>query len=133
MSLTATLVAQPVLAVHVAAALATVLIGAVLLWGRKGSVNHRVMGWTWVVAMGVTAVSSVFLGGGRIPHIAGFSPIHVFTVVVLATLPLGVAYARRHQVMAHRQVMQSLYIGGCLVAGAFTLLPSRLLGGALFG
>lgn len=133
MSLTTALIAKPVLAVHVAAALATVLIGAVLLWGRKGSVHHRVLGWTWVAAMGVTAVSSIFLGGSRIPHIAGFSPIHIFTVVVLASLPLGVAHARRHRVAAHRQVMQSLYIGGCLVAGAFTLLPGRLLGSALFG
>jgi uncharacterized membrane protein len=44
MSLTTALIAKPVLAVHVAAALATVFIGAVLLWGRKGSVHHRVLG-----------------------------------------------------------------------------------------
>jgi uncharacterized membrane protein len=29
---------------------------------------------------------------------------------------------------AHRQTMQYLYIGACIVAGAFTLLPSRYLG-----
>jgi uncharacterized membrane protein len=133
MSLLATLAHQPLLAVHVAGALGAVAIGAVLLWGRKGSINHRVLGWAWVAAMAATALSSIGLGGGAIPHLAGFSPIHAFTVVVLASLPLGVARARQGRIAGHRQVMTSLYIGGCLVAGAFTLLPGRLLGGALFG
>jgi uncharacterized membrane protein len=133
MTLLATLAARPLLAVHVAGALAAVVVGAVLLWARKGSVNHRVLGWTWVLAMAATALSSIGLGGGAIPHIAGFSPIHVFTVVVLVSLPFGVAHARRRRIAGHRQVMTSLYIGGCLVAGAFTLLPGRLLGGALSG
>ena len=31
-----------------------------------------------------------------------------------------------------RKTMTSIYIGGCIVAGLFTLLPGRLLGGALF-
>jgi uncharacterized membrane protein len=133
MSLLTTLAHHPLLAMHVAGALASVAIGAVLLLGRKGSINHRVLGWTWVVVMATTALSSIGLGGGAIPHIAGFSPIHVFTAVVLVSLPVGVAYARRRQIAGHRQVMTSLYVGGCLVAGAFTLLPGRLLGGALLG
>lgn len=128
-----TLATHPLLAVHVAGALTTVVIGAVLLWGRKGSVNHRVLGWTWVVAMAATALSSVGLGGGGIPHVAGFSPIHLLTLLVLVSLPRAVLHARAHRVTAHRQTMVSLYIGGCVVAGLFTLLPARLLGGALFG
>lgn len=133
MPLLTTLAQHPLLAVHVAGALTSVAIGAVLLWGRKGSVNHRVLGWTWVVAMAATALSSIGLGGGAIPHIAGFSPIHGLTLVVLAMLPLGVTYARQHRISGHRQVMTWLYAGGCLVAGAFTLVPGRLLGGAVFG
>jgi uncharacterized membrane protein len=126
------LAAQPLLAVHVVGALAAVPIGAVLLWGRKGSVNHRVLGWAWVLAMAAAALSSVGLGGGGIPHFAGFSPIHLLTLLVLVSLPLGVMHARRHRVTAHRKTMTSIYIGGCIVAGLFTLLPGRLLGGALF-
>jgi uncharacterized membrane protein len=133
MTLLATLAARPLLAVHMAGALAAVVVGAVLLWARKGSVNHRLLGWTWVLAMAATALSSIGLGGGAIPQAGGFSPIHVFTVVVLVSLPFGVVHARRRRIAGHRQVMTSLYIGGCLVAGAFTLLPGRLLGGALFG
>ena len=45
------LAAQPLLAVHVAGALAAVAIGAVLLWGRQGSGAHRAPGWAWGVGL----------------------------------------------------------------------------------
>jgi uncharacterized membrane protein len=35
--------------------------------------------------------------------------------------------------VAHRITMKSLYLGGCAVAGVFTLLPSRFLGQLLWG
>jgi uncharacterized membrane protein len=38
----------------------------------------------------------------------------------------------RGNVVGHRRVMQSLYFGACVVAGAFTLLPDRLLGKLLW-
>ena len=33
---------------------------------------------------------------------------------------------------AHRKAMRSLYIGACLLAGLFTLLPGRFLGRLLW-
>ena len=36
-------------------------------------------------------------------------------------------------VAAHRKAMRSMYVGGCVVAGIFTLLPGRLLGNAVWG
>ena len=41
-------------------------------------------------------------------------------------------HARRGQVAAHRQTMRGLYLGGCLLAGVFTLLPGRFLGSLLW-
>jgi uncharacterized membrane protein len=35
-------------------------------------------------------------------------------------------------VQGHRKVMQRLYVSACLVAGAFTLLPGRMLGQMLW-
>jgi uncharacterized membrane protein len=43
-------------------------------------------------------------------------------------LPCAVYAARTHNVALHRRLMRHLMIGGCIVAGAFTLLPQRLLG-----
>jgi len=124
---------RPMIFVHMLAALAAIAIGAVLLWARKGTVNHRVLGWTWVGAMAVAASTALFIHGGGMPNIAGFSPIHALVPVVAFLLPVGVARARRGAVVAHRRMMQGLYFGACVVAGAFTLLPGRFLGQLVWG
>jgi uncharacterized membrane protein len=35
-------------------------------------------------------------------------------------------------IAGHRQIMRSVYIGACVVAGLFTLLPGRYLGDLLW-
>ena len=109
---------------HVAAAVAAFAIGAVLLLGRKGTLPHRALGWTWVAAMGTTAVSSLFildLNDGA------FSLIHLLSGWTIVALPAAVYAARRHRVAAHRRAMSSLYLGGMLIAGGLTFLPGRLM------
>ena len=122
----------PIVLVHLAAALAALLLGAWMFVGRKGSTAHRALGWTWVALMTVAAGSSFFIHGGRLPALGGFSPIHALTLLVVVTLPQAVRHARRGDVRAHRSAMTWLYTGACVVAGAFTLLPGRLLGGWLW-
>ena len=68
----------------------------------------------------------------HLPSIAGFTPIHIFTVLTLVGLPRAIWQIRRGDVTGHRRTMQGLFIGGCLVAGAFTLLPGRFLGDLLW-
>lgn len=118
----------PVLALHIASALAALVLGGFILWGRKGDGTHRWMGQTWVACMGTAALTSVFVGAGQLPNIAGFSPIHALTLLVLWQLPQGVLHARRGNITAHRKTMRGMYLGGCVVAGLFTLLPGRFLG-----
>jgi uncharacterized membrane protein len=119
---------HPEVAVHLTAALGALGLGLFILCGRKGSSVHRRLGWAWVLLMGTAAASSAFIQGGKLPGLGGFSLIHALTLFVLWQLPRGIVYARQGKVAAHRQTMRGLYIGGCLVAGAFTLLPGRLLG-----
>ena len=50
------LAAQPmVIKVHLAAALAAIGLGAVMMLARKGRLFHRLAGWTWVSLMAVAA------------------------------------------------------------------------------
>lgn len=42
-------------------------------------------------------------------------------------------FLSRKNIDGHRKTMQSLYIGACLGAGVFTLLPGRLLGQMVWG
>ena len=118
----------PVVVVHALLAGAALVLGAVLLSGRKGHLAHRVGGWLWVACMATVAGISFAI---RRPD--GFSWIHGLSAFTLVALAAAVIAARAHRVAAHRKTMISIYIGALLVTGLFTLLPGRLLGNALWG
>lgn len=113
-----------VIRLHVAAAVVAFLVGTVLLLGVKGTALHKALGWTWVVAMGVTAVSSLFI---RVINPGHWSYIHFLSGWVIIALPIGVAAIRRKNLRLHRRMMTGLFVGGLLIAGAFTFVPGRLL------
>ena len=116
--------------IHGVVVLAALGVGLDLLFGPKGRLAHRVLGWTWAVFMVTGAVSSLF-----IMEISpgGFSFIHIFSLVTLIAVPLGVYYARRHNVQGHRGTMIGVFNGGLLVAGSFAFLPGRLMWQVFFG
>ncbi len=131
MSLTPLFDAPVAVQVHAAAALAALLLGALVLFRRKGTPLHRAMGRVWVVLMLVAATSSLFINEIRL--IGPFSPIHIFSVVTFIGLAQGLSAIRRGNVRAHRAAMQSLYFFSLIIAGAFTLLPGRRMHDVLFG
>jgi len=126
----------PVIAVHLAAALAAVAIGPLALWARKGATQrprlHRATGYAWVTLMVVTAISAIFISGGGGPRWGSFGLIHLLIPVTLGMLALSFFYLARRNIVGHRQTMQRIYISACVVAGAFTLLPGRYLGHSLW-
>jgi uncharacterized membrane protein len=115
------------IALHLGFALGALLLGPLVLWSRKGSPQHRAGGYLWVVLMLGAALSAVFIRDHRLPNLAGFTLIHLFVPVTLIGVSQGVWHAMKHRIEAHRQAMRGTYIGGCLVAGAFTLLPGRFM------
>jgi uncharacterized membrane protein len=123
---------QPLVFFHLVTAFAALFLGIVMLARRKGTGSHRVLGWCWVVLMAVTALSSAFIRDYGMPNIAGFTPIHVFTVLVAVTLPRGIWAVRHGNVAGHRRAMTRLFFGACVLAGIFTLLPGRFLGQLLW-
>ncbi len=123
--------AQPmVLQLHILAALGTVALGGLIFSMRKGRTFHRAAGWLWVVLMATTAVSSLFIVGLNGDF---WSVIHLLSGWVLIVLPIGVWAARKHRVDVHRKTMTGIFVGGSLVAGAFTFLPGRLMWKLVFG
>lgn len=126
----------PVIAVHMTAAIGAVLTGPVALWARRGRQQrpklHRAFGYAWVTLMLITAISAVFIRDRSLPNLAGYTPIHLLVPVTLAGL-FGAFWKLAHgNVRGHKAVMQNLYFGACIVAGGFTLLPSRYLGHLLW-
>ena len=124
---------HPLIFFHLVTAVAALLLGIVMLSRRKGTIGHRSLGWMWVALMGSTALASVFIRDYRLPNLFGYTPIHGFTLLVAVLLPLAIVYIRRGNVRGHRKTMTGLYIGACVVAGLFTLLPGRFFGSLLWG
>ena len=132
MSLSPLLSAPPAIQIHAFAAMAAFLIGAFVLWRRKGTPLHKALGRIWVGLMLVVGTSALFINEIRL--IGPFSPIHIFVIVTYVGLGKGVwAIIVDHDVVAHRAAMQSTYLGALLLAGAFTFLPGRRMHAVLFG
>jgi uncharacterized membrane protein len=125
-----------VIAVHMTAAIGAVALGPVALWARRGRTQrprlHRAFGYAWVTLMVLTAASAVFIRDFSLPNLAGYTPIHLLVPVSLASLAYSFRLLARGDIAGHRKVMQRLYFSACIVAGAFTLLPQRYLGGLLW-
>ncbi|NQY12245.1 MAG: DUF2306 domain-containing protein [Henriciella sp.] len=129
LSLDPILTASLAIQVHVTAAISALLIGALILLAPKGIGFHKTMGWAWVIAMVITAISSFFLTGlmGN-----SLSPIHALSAWAMISLPFGIAAIRRRDIRQHRQSMTGMFVGALVIAGLFSFLPGRLMWEMLF-
>jgi uncharacterized membrane protein len=80
--------------------------------------------------MAVVAASAFFIH--EIRTFGPFSPIHLLSIYVLATLPPSLMLARRGRIEAHRRAMLGMFLGALIVAGALTFLPGRVMHAVLF-
>lgn len=131
MSFSLLLQAAPAIQIHVATALLALLLGTYLLIAPKGTVTHRMLGRIWIGVMVVTSLSSFFIHSLRLYY--GFSPIHILSVLTLIGSWQAVVAARAGRIAEHRRHVGNLYSLALLTAGAFTLLPGRLMHKLLFG
>ena len=131
MSLAPLLEAAPAIPLHAFAAMTAFVLGLVQFAAPKGTLPHRTLGWIWVLLMAGVAVSSFWIHQIRLVGI--WSPIHLLSILVLVSVPLGVWRAHRHQVGDHRLIMISVFTGALVIAGLFTLLPGRIMHAVVFG
>ena len=126
----------PIIAVHATAAILAIATGPVALWARKGREQrpklHRAFGYAWVTLMMVAAISAIFIPAGVGPSLGGLGVIHLLVPFTLFGLFNAFRYLFNGNIAGHRKSMQRLYVGACLVAGGFTLLPGRYLGNLVF-
>ncbi len=128
---------EPVIAIHMSAALLATAIGPVALWARRQGATlprlHRGAGYAWVTLMVLTALSAVFIRHSPLAPLGGFSLIHLLIPFTLGMLVVAFRYLFRGNISGHRKTMRNLYVGACAVAGIFTLSPHRLLGQLVWG
>lgn len=118
----------PLAYAHLATILPAFVIGTYMMFARKGDRFHRTLGKGYMVLMMTTAAITLFMPAAVGPRLLNhFGFIHLFSVLALTSVPSAYFAALRHDVKSHKYSMIGLYVGGLLIAGAFTLAPGRLL------
>jgi len=120
----------PIVWLHLATIAVALLMTPVMLWRRRGDGAHRLLGYAWAGAIGVTALATF---GIRQINAGGFSVIHLLSVWTLYQLVVIVLAARRGNVARHRLAVRGMVIGALLIAGFFTFSFDRMLGRWLLG
>lgn len=125
MNLAPLLSAPPPIPYHAIAAMIAAVLGALQLWGPKGTRNHRVLGYLWVGLMAFVAFSGFFIHVLKV--VGPFSPVHLLSVFTLASLWYAIRAARRRNIKRHRQTMVALFWMALILTGFFTFWPGRVL------
>ena len=111
-------------AIHLTAAVLSLLVGAAVLARKKGTPSHKLLGRAWVGLMLAAALSSFWIFDIR--RGAGPSVIHLLSAWTLVSLGLAVYFIRRGNVRAHKGFMVGTFIG-LAGAGLGALAPGRFL------
>lgn len=112
------------IALHLSAALPAIGLGIAVLLRRKGTSSHKLLGWIWVAAMALVALSSFWIV--EIREGAGFSLLHLLSVWTMFCLACAIWAIKRGRIRAHKGFMVGVFIG-LVAAGLASLAPDRLL------
>ena len=115
---------QPI-PMHAIAALVAMVLGGLQLYGPKGTRNHRILGYIWVGLMAIVAFSGLFIHVLKL--VGPFSPIHLLSVLTLASLWYAIRAARCGDIKRHRQTMVALFWMALILTGFFTFWPGRMM------
>ncbi|KAF0117974.1 MAG: hypothetical protein FD128_42 [Hyphomonadaceae bacterium] len=116
--------------VHILLAVCAMALGLFQFLSKKGTGQHKNLGWVWVCLMAGVGISAVFLP----ERVQGTLPLTLLLTLWIAIgLPMAIIAIKRGNILLHRAFMMGLYIGGLAIAAAFTLTPGRLLYKVLIG
>ena len=108
------------IAIHLTAAIVSLLVGGAVLLRQKGTASHKLLGRSWVALMLIVAISSFWIRRD------GFSWIHLLSIWTLISLACAVWFIRRGNVRAHKGFMIGVFLG-LAGAGLGALAPGRTL------
>jgi len=113
------------LTLHISAAIWALITGTCQLIAPKGTKPHKLIGWSWMIAMVIASLSSFGLHG--FPAILGpFSIIHFLSFWVLVCVAASIYFARTGNINSHKRFSKGAFFG-LVGAGIGTLAPGRLI------
>lgn len=119
------------LALHVFAAIWALITGTIQLIAHKGTVQHKFIGHSWMLAMVIVAVSSFGIRGFT-PIVGTLSIIHFLSIWVLICVAASIYFARIGNIKRHKGFAKGAFFG-LIGAGIGTLAPGRLMNEWLLG
>lgn len=108
--------------IHLAAVVLSLVLGAVNILMRKGTLLHKLIGRVWAILMLITALSSLFI----IPT-GSFTWLHLFSILIIICVPIGVFSVRKGNINRHVYCMIGAYIGTVISAYFAVVTPGRFL------
>lgn len=118
---------------HLATVLPAFMLGTCLMMRRKGTPTHKLIGKAFLFLMLFTSVVTLFMSAQVGPKFLGhFGLIHLLSLNVIYGVPVAYWAARNGNIRQHKMNVMGMYFFGLLVAGAFALMPGRLLHKWLF-
>ena len=116
MSLTPRSVALLIIQLHFLSAMPALIVGPFPIWVRTSRRTHKWLGYTWVIAMTVLAITGLFIPSNGLAVIGHFGPIHLFSVFALWGISRGVWLARARRFADHQLAMRSTWFGAMGIA-----------------
>jgi uncharacterized membrane protein len=113
--------------IHLLAVIPSLILGAINLSLKKGTLIHKRIGKVWAVLMLITAISSLF-----IMPTGSFTWLHIFSILVIVCIPVGVFSIRKGNIRRHTDCMLGAYIGTVISAYFAVMSPGRFLYGVLY-
>ncbi len=92
----------------------------------KGTRCHKAIGWSWMLAMVVTSISSFGITG-FIDWFYGYGPIHLLSIWVLVCVFISVYSAKKGNISFHRSFAVGAYIGTIIAGVGAALMPGRIV------
>ena len=126
-----------ILSLHALPGLLAVILGSIVLLSKKGTKTHKRRGYMWLRLMLLISLTAIFI---QEINPGSYSLIHLLIPWTIFSIIFGIYAIKKFKVTKnkvwrnlHQWTMIGLFFGALVIAGAFTLMPGRMLNEIIFG
>ena len=126
-----------ILSLHALPGLLALILGSIVLLSKKGTKTHKRRGYIWLGLMLLISLTAIFI---QEINPGSYSLIHLLIPWTIFSIIFGIYAIKKFKDTKnkvwrnlHQWTMIGLFFGALVIAGAFTLMPGRMLNEIIFG